>query len=60
MPSIVALGALLNSSSQASSSPSSGNPIGGYSNTATVGPETKTRSYATLTYGTPITQRPNI
>ncbi|KAI1657694.1 putative GMC oxidoreductase [Daldinia decipiens] len=40
--------------------PFSGNSIGGYSNTATVDPETKTRSYANSAYGIPIAQRPNV
>ncbi|KAI0898601.1 putative GMC oxidoreductase [Annulohypoxylon nitens] len=40
--------------------PFSGNSIGGYSNTATVDPATKTRSYADSAYGAPIRQRPNV
>lgn len=40
--------------------PFSGNSIGGYSNTATVDPETKTRSYAGTAYGVPAGQRPNV
>ncbi|KAI0383488.1 putative GMC oxidoreductase [Hypomontagnella monticulosa] len=40
--------------------PFSGNSIGGYSNTATVDPETKTRSYAYSAYGVPTRQRPNV
>lgn len=40
--------------------PFSGNSIGGYSNTATVDPETKTRSYAGPAYGVPARQRPNV
>ncbi|OTB01556.1 putative GMC oxidoreductase [Hypoxylon sp. CI-4A] len=40
--------------------PFSGNSVGGYSNTASVDPETKTRSYANSAYGAPIRQRPNV
>ncbi|KAI1206941.1 uncharacterized protein F4807DRAFT_463004 [Annulohypoxylon truncatum] len=40
--------------------PFSGNSIGGYSNTATVDPETKIRSYANSSYGAPIRRRPNV
>ncbi|KAJ4388532.1 hypothetical protein N0V93_005990 [Gnomoniopsis smithogilvyi] len=40
--------------------PFSGNSTGGYSNTATVDPETKTRSYAGPAYGAPARQRPNV
>ncbi|KAI1078670.1 hypothetical protein F5B20DRAFT_200064 [Whalleya microplaca] len=40
--------------------PFSGNSIGGYSNTATVDPETKTRSYAYSGYGSPAQQRANV
>lgn len=40
--------------------PFSGNSIGGYSNAATVDPETKTRSYADSAYGAPIRHRPNV
>ncbi|KAI1773042.1 putative GMC oxidoreductase [Hypoxylon cercidicola] len=40
--------------------PFSGNSIGGYSNTATVDPATKTRSYANSAYGPAIRQRPNV
>ncbi|OTB16166.1 putative GMC oxidoreductase [Daldinia sp. EC12] len=40
--------------------PFSGNSIGGYSNTATVDPETKTRSYANSAYGVPLHQRSNV
>lgn len=40
--------------------PFSGNSIGGYSNTATVDPETKTRSYAGTAYGGPARERPNV
>lgn len=42
------------------SDPFSGNSIGGYSNEATVDPETKTRSYAGTAYGTPARERPNV
>lgn len=40
--------------------PFSGNSIGGYSNLATVDPETKTRSYAGSAHGVPARQRPNV
>ncbi|KAI1500750.1 alcohol oxidase [Biscogniauxia marginata] len=40
--------------------PFSGNSVGGYSNTATVDPETKTRSYAYSAYGAPARQRSNV
>ncbi|KAI1385843.1 alcohol oxidase [Hypoxylon trugodes] len=40
--------------------PFSGNSIGGYSNTATVDPDTKTRSYANSAYGVPMRQRSNV
>lgn len=40
--------------------PFSGNSIGGYSDTATVDPESKTRSYAGPAYGGPARQRPNV
>ncbi|KAK7744110.1 hypothetical protein SLS53_003631 [Cytospora paraplurivora] len=40
--------------------PFSGNSIGGYSNTATVDPETKLRSYAGPAYGASASQRPNV
>jgi choline dehydrogenase-like flavoprotein len=40
--------------------PFSGNSIGGYSNTATVDPENKVRSYASSTYGVPARQRSNV
>ncbi|KAI1457053.1 hypothetical protein F4805DRAFT_467697 [Annulohypoxylon moriforme] len=40
--------------------PFSGRSIGGYSNTATVDPETKTRSYAFSAYGAPASERSNI
>ncbi|KAI1282348.1 hypothetical protein F5Y07DRAFT_237258 [Xylaria sp. FL0933] len=43
-----------------SSDPFSGTSIGGYSNTATVDPEDKTRSYAGTAYGIPASQRPNV
>lgn len=42
------------------SDPFSGKSIGGYSNTATVDPETKTRSYAGSAYGAAASQRPNV
>lgn len=40
--------------------PFSGNSIGGYSNTATVDPDNKVRSYAASAYGAPSLQRPNV
>ncbi|KAI0887804.1 uncharacterized protein GGS22DRAFT_154340 [Annulohypoxylon maeteangense] len=40
--------------------PFSGKSIGGYSNTATVDPETKTRSYSYSAYGAPASERPNV
>ncbi|KAI1170783.1 hypothetical protein F4777DRAFT_93940 [Nemania sp. FL0916] len=40
--------------------PFSGNSIGGYSNTTTVDPENKTRSYANSAYGAPASQRANV
>ncbi|ROW02261.1 hypothetical protein VSDG_02398 [Cytospora chrysosperma] len=40
--------------------PFSGNSIGGYSNSATIDPETKSRSYAGTAYGAPARQRPNV
>lgn len=40
--------------------PFSGKQIGGYSNAATVDPDTKTRSYAGTAYGAPAAQRPNV
>ncbi|KAI0467991.1 hypothetical protein F4859DRAFT_221581 [Xylaria cf. heliscus] len=43
-----------------SADPFSGSSIGGYSNTATVDPENKIRSYAGSAYGGPARQRPNI
>ncbi|KAI1737941.1 hypothetical protein F4680DRAFT_426609 [Xylaria scruposa] len=43
-----------------SADPFSGTSIGGYSNTATVDPETKVRSYAGSAYGNTARQRPNV
>ncbi|KAI0538691.1 hypothetical protein GGR58DRAFT_525774 [Xylaria digitata] len=43
-----------------SADPFSGNSIGGYSNNATVDPDTKVRSYAGSAYGGPALQRPNV
>ncbi|KAI0544664.1 hypothetical protein F4679DRAFT_564189 [Xylaria curta] len=43
-----------------SADPFSGSSIGGYSNTATVDPETKVRSYAGSAYGNTARQRPNV
>ncbi|KAJ8119608.1 hypothetical protein ONZ43_g3480 [Nemania bipapillata] len=43
-----------------SADPFSGGSIGGYSNTATVDPETKVRSYAGSAYGAPALQRSNV
>ncbi|KAK7751758.1 hypothetical protein SLS62_006243 [Diatrype stigma] len=40
--------------------PFSGKSIGGYSNAATVDPETKIRSYSNPAYGAPAGQRPNV
>ncbi|KAK5991671.1 Dehydrogenase citC [Cladobotryum mycophilum] len=40
--------------------PFSGNSTGGYSSTATVDPDTKTRSYAQSAYGTSALTRPNV
>ncbi|KAI0903359.1 hypothetical protein F4823DRAFT_568761 [Ustulina deusta] len=40
--------------------PFSGSSIGGYSNTATVDPEAKVRSYAGSAYGSPARQRSNV
>ncbi|SPO06800.1 related to alcohol oxidase [Cephalotrichum gorgonifer] len=40
--------------------PFSGTSIGGYSNAATVDPETKTRSYAVSAHGVPAKERPNV
>ncbi|KAK2735823.1 hypothetical protein FQN57_001100 [Myotisia sp. PD_48] len=40
--------------------PFSGKSVGGYSNTATVNPATKTRSFAGLEYGIPALKRPNV
>ncbi|KAL2284389.1 hypothetical protein FJTKL_09085 [Diaporthe vaccinii] len=40
--------------------PFSGNSIGGYSNLATIDPETKTRSYAGSAHGVPARQRQNV
>ncbi|KAI2628997.1 hypothetical protein GGS21DRAFT_233673 [Xylaria nigripes] len=43
-----------------SADPFSGNSIGGYSNMATVDPDSKIRSYAGSAYGGPARQRPNV
>ncbi|TGJ87562.1 hypothetical protein E0Z10_g1199 [Xylaria hypoxylon] len=43
-----------------SADPFSGSSIGGYSNTATVDPDTKVRSYAGSAYGGPARQRSNV
>lgn len=43
-----------------SGDPFSGNSMGGYSNTATVDPANKVRSYAGSAYGVPVLQRPNV
>ncbi|KAI1819212.1 hypothetical protein F4861DRAFT_158534 [Xylaria intraflava] len=43
-----------------SADPFSGSSVGGYSNMATVDPDTKTRSYAGLAYGGLARQRPNV
>ncbi|KAI0401766.1 hypothetical protein F4802DRAFT_618455 [Xylaria palmicola] len=43
-----------------SADPFSGSSTGGYSNTATVDPETKVRSYAGTAHGGPAGQRPNV
>ncbi|KAI1119501.1 putative GMC oxidoreductase [Nemania sp. NC0429] len=43
-----------------SADPFSGTSIGGYSNTATVDPKSKVRSYAGAAYGIPAGQRPNV
>ncbi|KAI1813817.1 hypothetical protein GGS20DRAFT_452860 [Poronia punctata] len=40
--------------------PFTGTSIGGYSNTASVDPETKTRSYSDTAYGIPARKRPNV
>lgn len=40
--------------------PFSGNSIGGYSNTASIEINTKTRSYAGSAYGLPARERPNV
>lgn len=43
-----------------SGDPFSGSSVGGYSNTATIDPVNKIRSYAGTAYGVPALQRPNV